>query len=442
MPIVTAVKPFSGLRSGHQNMVELRPEVGTSEHGQIIAECRIGVCRINEVILYLVTFRHVVDVGLLQGVEYMFGIVGVPVLEFAQVAQQCGIKYIGMRNEQAACYAASAIGYLTQRPAVCLTVSGPGLLHVLGGMANSSVNGCYINGRLYSLLGQYLLCVTLQAPDGHRRILRHRSGGDGVFPGIPPGDVTPPAAAVVACAECTTVQVEACRLYSKYSARPTEASLIPFHVEKLDVIIMGLPWLDTIAKKKVSVPQALRTSIYGSRPGPVYLDFPGSLLDQEVDLPSIVSAVVPPPPRCWAEPALIGSSLSLLRSAAHPLIILGKGAAYARVEKEALQLVERCGLPFLPTPMGKGVVPDSHPLCMGAARSRALLEADVIMLLGARLNWMLHYGRPPRFSPHVKIIQGLIQVDQNAEELHNNVRAQVAVHADLGAFLQQVSTTC
>ncbi|KAL0172618.1 hypothetical protein M9458_032929, partial [Cirrhinus mrigala] len=74
-------------------------------------------------------------------------------------------------------------------------------------------------------------------------------------------------------------------------------------------------------------------------------------------------------------------------------------------EKELRELVEATGIPFLPTPMGKGVLPDDHPNCVAAARSRALLQADVIVLLGARLNWILHFGFPPRFSPHVKIIQ-------------------------------------
>uniref|UniRef100_A0A7N5KD49 2-hydroxyacyl-CoA lyase 1 n=1 Tax=Ailuropoda melanoleuca TaxID=9646 RepID=A0A7N5KD49_AILME len=78
-----------------------------------------------------------------QDVAYMFGIVGIPVTEIAIAAQKLGIRYIGMRNEQAACYAASAIGYLTGRPAVCLVVSGPGLVHALGGMANANMN-CWL----------------------------------------------------------------------------------------------------------------------------------------------------------------------------------------------------------------------------------------------------------------------------------------------------------
>uniref|UniRef100_A0A8C1BK67 2-hydroxyacyl-CoA lyase n=1 Tax=Cyprinus carpio carpio TaxID=630221 RepID=A0A8C1BK67_CYPCA len=227
-----------------------------------------------------------------QNVEYMFGIVGVPIIEVAMAAQAAGIKYVGMRNEQAACYAASAIGYLTGRPAVCLVVSGPGLIHALGGMANANMN-CWF----------------------------------------------------VSCC--------------------------------------------------------------------------------------------PAPPVSQADSREITQAVRLLRAAQRPLIIIGKGAAYARAEKEVRELVEVTGIPFLPTPMGKGVLSDDHPNCVAAARSRALLQADVIVLLGARLNWILHFGFPPRFSPHVKIIQ----VDLCAEELSNNVRAASALLGDIGAVVRQLLET-
>uniref|UniRef100_UPI003AAF3806 2-hydroxyacyl-CoA lyase 1 isoform X4 n=1 Tax=Centroberyx gerrardi TaxID=166262 RepID=UPI003AAF3806 len=224
-----------------------------------------------------------------QDVEYMFGIVGVPVIEVAMAAQAAGIKYVGMRNEQAACYAASAIGYLTGRPGACLVVSGPGLIHALGGMANANMN-CWF----------------------------------------------------VSCC--------------------------------------------------------------------------------------------PPPPVSLADHTAITEALSVLKGAKRPLVIIGKGAAYGRAEAALRELVERSGLPFLPTPMGKGVLPDDHPNCVAAARSRALLQADVVVLLGARLNWILHFGLPPRFDPHVKVIQ----VDLCAEEMGNNVRPAVALLGDINAIVSQL----
>uniref|UniRef100_A0A671LD75 2-hydroxyacyl-CoA lyase 1 n=1 Tax=Sinocyclocheilus anshuiensis TaxID=1608454 RepID=A0A671LD75_9TELE len=277
-----------------------------------------------------------------QNVEYMFGIVGVPIIEVAMAAQAAGIKYVGMRNEQAACYAASAIGYLTGRPAVCLVVSGPGLIHALGGMANANMN-----------------CWPVIVIGGSSDRNQETTGAFQEFP-----------------------QVEACRLYSKFSARPSSLEMIPAVVEK-----------------------AVRSSIYG--------------------------------PLCSADSREITQAVRLLRAAQRPLIIIGKGAAYARAEKEVRELVEVTGIPFLPTPMGKGVLPDDHPNCVAAARSRALLQADVIVLLGARLNWILHFGFPPRFSPHVKIIQ----VDLCAEELSNNVRAASALLGDIGAVVRQLLET-
>ncbi|EPY76592.1 2-hydroxyacyl-CoA lyase 1 isoform 3 [Camelus ferus] len=197
-----------------------------------------------------------------QGVRYMFGIVGIPVTEIALAAQELGIRYVGMRNEQAACYAASVIGYLT---------------------------------------GRYVEC----------------------------------------CA---------------------------------------------------------------------------------------------PPPVCMAEASAVRLAASIIRGARQPLVIVGKGAAYARAEEGIRRLVEQCRLPFLPTPMGKGVIPDNHPNSVAAARSRALQSADVIVLFGARLNWILHFGLPPRYQPDVKFIQ----VDICAEELGNNVRPAVTLLGDINAVTEQL----
>uniref|UniRef100_A0A4W4FZD8 2-hydroxyacyl-CoA lyase 1 n=1 Tax=Electrophorus electricus TaxID=8005 RepID=A0A4W4FZD8_ELEEL len=306
-----------------------------------------------------------------QNVEYMFGIVGVPIIEVAMAAQVAGIKYVGMRNEQAACYAASAVGYLTGHPAVCLVVSGPGLIHALGGMANANMN-----------------CWPVIVIGGSSDRNQETTGAFQEFP-----------------------QVEACRLYSKFAARPGSLAMIPAVVEK-----------------------AVRSSIYG-RPGACYIDIPGDMVNGRVEQTSVrFPSCCPPPPVSLASSQEIAKASRVLREAQRPLLIIGKGAAYGRAEKGIRELVEVMGLPFLPTPMGKGVLPDDHPSCVSAARSRSLLQADVVVLLGARLNWMLHFGFPPRFSPHVKVIQ----VDLCAEELSNNVRATVALLGDVRAVVGQL----
>uniref|UniRef100_A0A8C5GNU9 2-hydroxyacyl-CoA lyase 1 n=1 Tax=Gouania willdenowi TaxID=441366 RepID=A0A8C5GNU9_GOUWI len=294
-----------------------------------------------------------------QKVEYMFGIVGVPVIEVAMAAQAAGIKYLGMRNEQAACYAASAIGYLTGRPGACLVVSGPGLIHALGGMANANEN-----------------CWPVVVIGGSSDRNQETTGAFQEFP-----------------------QVEACRLYSKFSARPSSLEAIPSVIEK-----------------------AVRTSIYG-RPGACYVDIAGDMVNAKVNRSQVRSA---------GELRFVCDvSHFCPKSSKKPL-----SAAYGRAENVLRDFVETSGLPFLPTPMGKGVLPDDHPNCVAAARSRALLQADTILLLGARLNWILHFGLPPRFSSNVKIIQ----VDLCPEEMGNNVRPAVALLGDINAIVTQLFT--
>ncbi|XP_070168725.1 2-hydroxyacyl-CoA lyase 1 isoform X1 [Polyergus mexicanus] len=299
-----------------------------------------------------------------QGLTYVFGIMGHPVIELAISMQAAGLQYLGFRNEQAACYAAQAYGYLTRKPAIVLCVSGPGLLHVIGGMANAQIN-CWP-----------VLVLGGSCPEDHEGI-----GGFQEWP-----------------------QVEASRPYCKYAARPPSATLIPMHVEK-----------------------AVRLATYG-RPGAIYLDLPATLLTQNVDESKIFKALpCSLPPLSYPDTKLIEQAANLLIRAKKPLVIVGKGAAYARAEDPVREFIYSTNVPFLPTPMGKGVVPDTDERCVSSARTLALLQSDVILLLGARLNWMLHFGRPPRFQSDVKVIQ----IDLCAEELHNSVPSAVAIQSDI-----------
>lgn len=177
-------------------------------------------------------------------------------------------------------------------------------------------------------------------------------------------------------------QVELSRPYCKYAARPPSASLIPLHVEK-----------------------AVRYTTYG-RPGVSYLDFPGNLLQSRCLEEKIYKiAAHPAPPLAYPAHEDVIRAASLLRSAKRPLVIIGKGAAYSHAENILRHFVENTNLPFLPTPMGKGVVSDAAPQCVSSARTLALQKADVVLLLGARLNWILHFGRSPRYDKDVNFIQ-------------------------------------
>lgn len=182
------------------------------------------------------------------------------------------------------------------------------------------------------------------------------------------------------------------------------------------------------------VEKAIRLTMYG-RPGAAYLDLPANILSQRV-LEEIVPAQykVGPIPVIYPQPSLIEKAANMLIQAKRPLVIVGKGAAYARAETEVTNLVNYTNLPFLATPMGKGVVPDVHRNSIAPARSLALQQADCILLIGARLNWILHFGRPPRFSPDVKVIQ----IDICAEELNNSVNSAVAIQTDIKPAILQL----
>jgi 2-hydroxyacyl-CoA lyase 1 len=307
-----------------------------------------------------------------QGVEYMFGIVGIPVIPIATAAQNEGIKFLGFRNEQSASYAAGAVGYLTGRPGVCLAVSGPGMVHGIAGMANA-----WSNGWPMILLGG--------ANDSYQN-------GQGAFQEAP--------------------QVETARPFSKYAARPDSAARLPFYIE-----------------------QAVRQTIYG-RPGAAYLDLPGDIINAQLEEDEVrFPARCPEPPRTFADPAAIEQALAALKSAERPLVIVGKGAAYSRAEDEVRAFIESTQLPFLASPMGKGVLPDDHALSVGPARSHALLNADVVLLMGTRLNWIMHFGLPPRFNENVRVIQ----MDIMPEEIGNNVPAEIALVGDARAVTSQLN---
>jgi 2-hydroxyacyl-CoA lyase 1 len=307
-----------------------------------------------------------------QGVDYMFGVVGFPITELAAYAQREGIKYVGMRNEQAASYAAQAASYILGRPQACVVVSGPGVVHGLAGLANAKSN-----------------CWPMILIGGASAVSQN---GMGAFQ--------------------EENQVEIARPHSKYAHALDRTDRIPYYVE-----------------------QAVRTSLYG-RPGPAYLDAPDDILTAEIPIDTIRPAnVVPDPPRPGVPDRDIEAALATLKSAERPLVIVGKGMAWARAENEVQELIERTQLPFLPTPMGKGVVDDDHPLAVSPARTLALREADVVLLLGARLNWILHFGRSPRWADNVRIIQ----VDIAAEEIGTNVPAEVALVGDGQAIVAQLN---
>jgi 2-hydroxyacyl-CoA lyase 1 len=307
-----------------------------------------------------------------QGVEYMFGIVGFPVQPIAAAAQEEGIQYVGMRNEQSASYAAQAVGYMTGRPGACLTVSGPGVVHGLAGLANAQQN---------------------------------------FWPMIMIGGASPTYQNGMGAFQ-EERQVQIASPFCKFAHAVEHVYRIPFYVEL-----------------------AVRQSIYG-RPGAVYLDMPDDIINGEVEEEDAVeTAVIPEPPRMQAMPEDVEKALDVLEDAKNPVVIVGKGMAWSRAEDEVRAFIERTQLPFLASPLGKGVMDDNHPLSVGAARSHALKEADVIFVMGARLNWIMHYGMSPRFKKGVRVIQ----LDISAESIGNNIPTEVGLVGDGKAIVGQLN---
>lgn len=181
-----------------------------------------------------------------------------------------------------------------------------------------------------------------------------------------------------------------------------------------------------------------RTSWYG-RPGTGFVDLPADLIKGVAEDAEDVAEVAPVPdaPRGGVEEARLFKITQLIKSAKAPLVVIGKGAAYARAEGVIRFLIDKTNLPFLPTPMGKGVLADSHPANTASARSTALKEADVVLILGARLNWILHFGDGPKWNPSAQFIQ----VDISPEEIgKNSGNPELGVIGDIGIVVSQLTS--
>jgi oxalyl-CoA decarboxylase len=323
-------------------------------------------------------FHLVVDALKLNGIDTIYGVAGIPITDLARLAQTEGIRYIGFRHEQSAGNAAAITGYLTQKPGICLTVSAPGFLNGLVALANATTNGF----PMIQISGS-----------SDRQIIDLQQGDYEELD-----------------------QMNAAKPYTKASYR----------VEKPEDIGIG-------------VARAIRAAVSG-RPGGVYLDLTADVLSAVLDAvagKNSLVRVVDPAPRQIPAPESIKRALDLLASAQRPLIILGKGAAYAQADADIRSFIEKTGIPFLPMSMAKGLLPDSHPQSAAAARSLVLAQADVVMLIGARLNWLLGHGKAPQWSPTAKFIQ----VDISPTEMDSNRPVAAPVVGDIGSAVSALLAT-
>ncbi len=279
-------------------------------------------------------FHLVLDALKLNDIKTIYGVPGIPVSDLARMAQGEGIRVISCRHEQNAGNAAAIAGFLTKKPGICLTVSAPGFLNGLTALANATTN-CFP--------------MILISGSSEREIVD-----------LQQGDYEEMDQMAIAKPLC-------------------KAAYRVLHAQDIGI---GLA-------------RAIRTAVSG-RPGGVYLDLPakllGQVMDAEAGAKSLVK-VVEAAPAQFPSPAAIERALDILKSAKRPLIILGKGAAYAQADDEIRTLIEKTGIPYLPMSMAKGLLPDTHPQSASAARSLVLKQADVVMLIGARLNWLLAHGK-------------------------------------------------
>jgi len=323
-------------------------------------------------------FHLVIDALKLNDINTIYGVPGIPITDLGRLAQAEGMRVISFRHEQHAGNAASIAGYLTQKPGICLTVSAPGFLNGLTALANATTN-CFP--------------MILISGSSEREIVD-----------LQQGDYEEMDQLAIAKPLC-------------------KAAFRVLHAEDIGI----------------GVARAIRAAVSG-RPGGVYLDLPAKLFAQTMDAvagQNSLVKVVDAAPRQLPAPESITRALDVLKSAKKPLIILGKGAAYAQVDQTIKDFVEKSGVPYLPMSMAKGLLPDDHPQSAGAARSLVLKDADVVMLIGARLNWLLSHGKGKTWGePGAK---KFIQVDIEPREMDSNVWIAAPVVGDIGSSLSEMN---
>jgi thiamine pyrophosphate-dependent acetolactate synthase large subunit-like protein len=305
-----------------------------------------------------------------EGVDTVFYLTGGPMVD---VASRCIERFrsVDVRHEQAASMAAHAYSRVIGKPGVCFAASGPGVTNLITGVGNA-----------------FLDAVPVVALGGASAVSQ---AGMGAFQEMD--------------------QVGMFKPITKYAERVIDVRRIPEIINK-----------------------AFRVAT-GGQPGPVYVDLPGDVLynrvdDSEVMFPNRPHAI----PRVAGDPALIREAIALLKDAKRPIILTGTGVFWSGAMDELKEFVDLTKIPFYTTPQGRGVIPEDHPLSFLGARNQAWKEADAVLIVGTRLNFIVGFGLPPRWAPGVKIMQ----VDISDEEIGRNRPVDVGIVGDAKTVLRQM----
>jgi len=305
-----------------------------------------------------------------EGVDTVFYLTGGPMVD---VASRCIERFrsVDVRHEQAASMAAHAYSRVIGKPGVCFAASGPGVTNLITGVGNA-----------------FLDAVPVVALGGASAVSQ---SGMGAFQEMD--------------------QVGMFKPITKYAERVIDVRRIPEIINK-----------------------AFRMAT-GGQPGPVYVDLPGDVLynrveESEVMFPNRPHSI----PRVAADPDSIKQAIAMLKQAQRPIILTGTGVFWSGAMAELKEFVELTQIPFYTTPQGRGVIPEDHALSFLGARNQAWKEADAVLIIGTRLNFIVGFGLPPRWDAGVKIAQ----VDISDEEIGRNRPVDLGIVGDAKTVLRQL----
>jgi oxalyl-CoA decarboxylase len=316
-------------------------------------------------------FHLIIDALKLNDINTIYNVPGIPITDLGRYMQAEGMRVLSFRHEQHAGYAAAIAGFLTKKPGVCMTVSAPGFLNGLTALAHATTN-CFP--------------MILISGSSEREIVD-----------LQQGDYEEMDQLAIAKPLC-------------------KAAYRILHAEDIGI----------------GIARAIRSAVSG-RPGGVYLDLPAKLIGQTINADAGTKSlvkVIDAAPRQLPAPESISRALDVIKGAKRPLIILGKGAAYAQADDDIRAFVEKSGIPYLPMSMAKGLLPDTHPQSAGPARSLVLKESDTVVMIGARLNWLLSHGKGKSWGDKPK---KFVQIDIEPKEMDSNVEIAAPVVGDIGS---------